>query len=199
MDQVSYPVSRVVPISLYALRGQLHYVLRNYKDHRVEAVRRDFTVQVAAILSRFFDAHGDCIRVMAGGGDWDTITSVPSSASRVGQHPLEVAIGMSRSLRDKYEVVLRPGAAKLSHLKADDQGYAVVQNVRGRRLVVIDDTFTSGARAQSAASCLQAAGAEVMAVVAVGRVINPDFSPEAASLWEHARSAPFDFDLCCIH
>jgi hypothetical protein len=59
-------------------------------------------------------------------------------------------------------------------------------------------TFTTGARAQSAASALHLAGAHVVGLVPIGRVINPDFNEEAADLWATATSQHFDFDLCCL-
>jgi adenine/guanine phosphoribosyltransferase-like PRPP-binding protein len=63
-------------------------------------------------------------------------------------------------------------------------------------VLIVDDTFTSGARAQSAASALTLAGAEVVAVVPIGRYLRPAFSQEAADLWERARAIPFSFDSC---
>ncbi|HEY8200014.1 MAG TPA: hypothetical protein VII47_01535 [Actinomycetota bacterium] len=73
----------------------------------------------------------------------------------------------------------------------------MVDSVSGTR-VLLDDTFTSGARAQSAASSLHLAGAHVIAMVPIGRVINPGFSDEAATLLRRAREAPFDFNACCL-
>jgi hypothetical protein len=65
-------------------------------------------------------------------------------------------------------------------------------------VLLIDDTFTSGSTFQSAASRLALGGAEVVAGVVIGRVINPGFSAEARELWERQRTIAFDFDVCCL-
>ncbi len=78
---------------------------------------------------------------------------------------------------------------------ASDEGYRVTQSVCGKSILLIDDTFTTGARLQSAASALQLAGADVVAAVVIGRVINPEFS---GALWERVSKMPFSFETCCL-
>ena len=59
-------------------------------------------------------------------------------------------------------------------------------------MLLVDNTFTSGARGQSAASALQLAGAHV----AVGRYVRPDYSPATQAFWDDARATRFDFETC---
>ncbi|TMK48013.1 MAG: hypothetical protein E6G66_10625 [Actinobacteria bacterium] len=73
----------------------------------------------------------------------------------------------------------------------------MIRDVGGLDLVVVDDTFTTGASVQSAVSALRLAGARVIAVVVIGRVVNPDANPEEAALWEAARKTPWRFNKCC--
>jgi len=82
--------------------------------------------------------------------------------------------------------------------QASDAAYEVVADVAGLDLLLIDDTFTTGASIQSAASALQLAGANVVGAVVVGRVINPEFTPETKALWAKARGLPFRFATCCV-
>jgi orotate phosphoribosyltransferase len=65
-------------------------------------------------------------------------------------------------------------------------------------VVLIDDTFTSGARLQSAASRLTLDGANVAAAVVVGRFMNPGWSTSAQELWDAADERTFSFDTCCL-
>jgi adenine/guanine phosphoribosyltransferase-like PRPP-binding protein len=65
-------------------------------------------------------------------------------------------------------------------------------------VLLVDDTFTSGATFQSAASALTLAGATVVAGVVIGRVIDTDFSKQAADLWDRQRAIRFRFDRCCL-
>jgi predicted amidophosphoribosyltransferase len=197
--QVTRPLGLVVPVSLYIEGEQLHTVLRGYKDSPDEEARGRFQMQVAALLARFLRDHGDCIR-RAAGRDWDTITIVPSSAGRAGTHPLEQAVRMSRTQRDLYRTLLEPTDVDADHREADERAYRALPETAGRSVLLIDDTFTSGARVQSAASALTLAGADVVAAVVLGRIVDThaDRYPEKLELWERQRAIPFDFDVCSL-
>jgi adenine/guanine phosphoribosyltransferase-like PRPP-binding protein len=71
--------------------------------------------------------------------------------------------------------------------------------VSGRRVLLIDDTFTSGATFQSAAARLALDGATVVAGVVIGRVISTGDAryPERDEFWEERRLVRFSFDRCC--
>lgn len=71
-------------------------------------------------------------------------------------------------------------------------------DVVGTAFLLVDDTLTSSARLQSAASALQLAGADVVAAVTVGRYLNPERSQTDLQLLARARAAPFRFDECCL-
>ncbi len=63
----------------------------------------------------------------------------------------------------------------------------VSATVRGRRALLLDDTYVSGARAQSAAAALRRAGARSVVIVVVGRVLRPDRSPAHAAFLDAVR------------
>jgi predicted amidophosphoribosyltransferase len=171
--------------------GPVHYLLRNYKDGSAQLQQR-LRPRVAALLARFLQHHGQCI------GAWDTITVVPSSVGRPGPHPLVQTIGMVPELATTAAELLRATNRPAGHLAASDRGFTVMSRVRGRRVLLVDDTFTSGAEIQSAASALQTAGATIPAAVVLGRYINPDFNQAATDLWERAHVRRFTFDRCCL-
>ena len=58
-----------------------------------------------------------------------------------------------------------------------------LDDVAGRRLVVVDDTWVTGARARSAATALARAGARVAGIVVVGRAVDPGASTRVAAWW----------------
>lgn len=195
---VSRPSRRIVPVSLMTKQGQLYDTLRRYKAGWVTpAMQAQHSVRVVGLLGRFLEDHAACIAA-AGGGMWDVITIVPSSSGRPGPHPLASALGRYQPLFSQYVELLRPGAAPLGHNQASNSGYALATPVQGRRVLLLDDTFTTGARVQSAASALQDGGAVVVAVVPVGRLIDPDYTAEHGAYWRARRLTPFDFATCCL-
>jgi orotate phosphoribosyltransferase-like protein len=44
--------------------------------------------------------------------------------------------------------VLRRGPSQIDHRHADDHGFLVGADVRGARILLVDDTLTTGARAE---------------------------------------------------
>jgi adenine/guanine phosphoribosyltransferase-like PRPP-binding protein len=123
---------------------------------------------------------------------------VPSSRGREGTHPLETVVRIARSQRPLYERLLDATGAGLDHRDANEQGYRVRADVDGKRVLLVDDVFTTGARVQSAASALARAGADVIACIALGPIVRPAFSDEAQELWDRQREIPFDFNVCCL-
>jgi Phosphoribosyl transferase domain len=203
--QVDHPLTLVVPISLYTTAsgrlpggGQLANLLWEYKDRRKPIPEVPW--QVAALLARFLAAHHRCLERQAGGG-WELVATVPSTVGRNGQHPLRTALHrMSRfdQPREEREVpLLRPGPAPLRESRADPDGFTVTEAVAGRRVLLVDDALVTGARLQSAAAALRAAGAVVVAGVVVGRLVLPR-GATVERFWRRQRAREFSFDACCL-
>ena len=195
-SQVSSPCHLVVPVSLYEVPSQLHQYLRDYKDSQDARVRHDFSAKVVCLLCYFLSQHKHCIEAAAGGG-LNIITSVPSTSGRQGEHPLVTALRRVPRFFQDYEPLVVAGSVPLDHKKASDDGFRPARPLAGERVLLIDDTFTSGARVQSAASALNNGGATVVAIVPIGRVIDPSFG-DVAEWWKELKRQPFSFDTCCI-
>ena len=110
------------------------------------------------------------------GGSPILAVPVPSSsrprASWGGEHPLVglVAAALASEPRLRVAPLLVRGPGPLGHLRANPSGFRLVGPVSGRSVLVFDDTYTSGARSQSAAAALRAEGADVLAIVPIGRL-----------------------------
>lgn len=194
--QVSRPCELIVPVSLYEIPSQLHHYLRHYKSGRLPQRDDEFSLKVISLLCHFIGRHRRCIEMEAGGG-WDLITTVPSTSGRYGEHPLVSALRRVPRIFSTYERLLEPGPVKVGHRVASDRGFVPVRALSSRRVLLVDDTFTSGARAQSAASALNLAGAVVVAIVPVGRVIDPSWEP-TREWWEHQKRQRYNFGSCCL-
>jgi hypothetical protein len=152
---------------------------------------------VAALIGHFLKEHGRCLAAPAG-GFWEVATTVPSSRPTSDEHPLAAAIQMVLQLSERYEPLLTRGAGPLDHNVASDQAFELRRQLEAERVLLLDDTFTTGARAQSAASAINNGGGNVIAIVTVGRVIDPNFAPHVEEYWERQRRRPFDFATCCL-
>lgn len=193
MRQVSAPTHLLLPISLCRMPGQLYTYLRDYKGPRLDV--HAGTV-LAATLGRFARQHWACVEQRLG-GPIDAVTTVPSTRSRAGPHPLLSLVQRSGLLKPLHQRLLQPGSGHATHNQADDATFRAVEPLPATRVVLIDDTFTSGARAQSAASALHLAGAGQVAIIAIGRLIDPTHNDNCHTIWRTADRHPFTFDTCC--
>ncbi len=197
-SRVDSPTALVVPISLCESRGQLHYALRKYKDARQPHVRNQFTRLLGALLARFLDSHTSCIE-SAAGFQWDYITTVPSTHDRPGRRPLEDVVSRVRELAQRHTRTLDAGVLPVKRLDPREENFEIVRKIRSDRILLVDDTFTSGTTVQAAASALNRAGATVVAAVVIGRFIHPDYDEAAQTLWNGVKDLTFNFDDCCVH
>lgn len=191
-EQVSRPALRITPLSFYETGDQLWHNLRNYKDSPDPQVRAQLTLNVVALLARFINEHRACIAPQG----WDHIVGVPSTRNTDTTHPLVTAMRRVPSLRDDVSELLDPGTARIGHQQADDHGYRA-SPPGSSRVLLVDDTLTSGARLQSAASALSLGGYTVTGAVVVGRVYDRSFGERAQPLWDLASKRAFDFARCC--
>jgi predicted amidophosphoribosyltransferase len=193
--QVSRPARLVVPVSLYQGLSPLWVMLRNYKDGRTETVRDQLGMRLSATLGRFIRDHESCM--VQDDAPFDVVTTVPSS-KRAHPHPMEATALRVKSLAERYRRTLEATASPAKHNAASDQAFDVIANVRGARVLLLDDTFTSGAALQSAATALHLVGAADVAAVTAGRYYNRGYNDLTRTFWETVRNQPFSFDACCL-
>jgi predicted amidophosphoribosyltransferase len=190
----------VAPISYSVAHEQLHHALASYKRLGGEVSRR-LSVQLAAVLWRYLDGHERCVARAAGAESFPVVTTVPSGDRRRDEeHPLRSIVGeLSAPTRKRYERLLRRSAVDVAARAFDPQKYAAARPLTGEAILVIDDTWTTGANAQSAAAALKAAGAGLVAAVVIGRHINRDWGQNDQRL--RALPQPFDWGSCafCAH
>ncbi len=189
----------MVPVSVVAVPSPLHTVLRGYKDAAVAEARRRFSSLVELLLAGFVARHGCCVERVVG-GVVDMVVPVPPTR-RPGRPPL-AGLGPAQ-WSGRVRPVLARGPGPLRHLAASRHGYVMAgrqaaAEVAGRRVVLLDDTLTTGARAQSAAVALSEAGAGPVTVLVVGRVVRPGRSAVQAAYWDRVGAAGFSPDSCCV-
>jgi predicted amidophosphoribosyltransferase len=159
---------------------------------------RAFEIRLAAVLSRYLDLHERCIAEAASVERFDLVTTVPSSdRERDAHHPLRRVVGqLAEPVRDRYHRLLRRSAAVSRPREFDLARFEICDAVDGDSVLLIDDTWTTGANAQSAAATLTAAGATAVAAVVIGRYLNEDWRDNRTRLLTLPR--PFRWEPCAL-
>jgi predicted amidophosphoribosyltransferase len=188
----------MAPISYSVAREQLHHTLASYKRLDGDVARR-LAATVAAILWRFLVEHEKCLAHAAGADRFDLVTTVPSSdQARDDRHPLRWIVGeLVGPTRDRHRRLLRRAQTEARPRDFDATKFeATGQELRGQSILLIDDTWTTGASAQSAAAALKAAGAGPVAVVVIGRHLNREWHQNDRRLRGIAQ--PFGWADCAL-
>ncbi len=185
----------VAPISYSVAGEQLHHALAGYK--RVSADwAQALTRQIAAVLWRHLALHEQCLARAAGVERFTQVTVVPSgTASRQLPHPLEEIVArLVEPTRERYTPLLRRTAHPVPLHSFSVDRFVAVAGLSGEPVLLIDDTWTTGASAQSAAATLKKAGSGPIAAVVVGRHLNRGWGENDRRL--RALPTPFDWSRC---
>lgn len=136
-----------------------------------------------ALLLVFLRDHGTCVLRSAGLRSLTHVAVVPTARGRPGEHPLRALIGPYVA-SPWAEVSARPDQRERD---LDPYRFRAAP-VPGARVLLLDDTWTTGASAQSTAMALRRAGARSVATVVIGRRVS------------HAPAAmPFLAGSCAAH
>jgi hypothetical protein len=173
-----------MPARLCPLPSALYAVLLGYKESPVAEERRHLGAVVRALCRQFLVGAGTDLRAAAGGAV-DVVVPVPST-TRTGLSPLARVEGLGREVTDAVAgAAWAPSALRrdrlraappLAHMHPHARGFTVQDGstvVKGCRVLLLDDLYVSGSRAQSAAASLRLA----VVIVPVGRVLRPDRVP----------------------
>jgi hypothetical protein len=158
----------VAPVA-YAVKGSpLARDLWLYKAGRPESAAAGS--RLLLLLLVFLHDHGSWIWRQAGMARPSHACVVPSGRGRAGPHPLQALASPFLAL-PWVSLRARPGGDPWAR-SLDPGRFCPRQPVTGAGVLLLDDTWASGASAQSAAAALKQAGARSVAVVVIGRHVN---------------------------
>jgi hypothetical protein len=173
-----------------------------YKESPVREVRSHCAGLVDDVCTQFLCRHKRCVFELLK-GPVGVVLPVPSS-SRPGAPPLDRVAGLSDHVVGALEYLCEgpplwcPGVLERSdepvgHMAAHPGAFEVPTwagpLVARNRVLLLDDTYVSGARAQSAATALRLAGAHRVLIMPLGRVIRPDTITEHAGFLRRSRKS----------
>jgi hypothetical protein len=183
----------VVPVA-FAIKGSPHArQLWQYKSARLSpSARAGPAANLRALLLVFLRDHGTCVWQAGGLGFPTQLAVVPTGRGRPGPHPVRALIGPYLTA-PWAGLAARPGGEEARDLDPDRFTATVLP---GARVLLIDDTWTTGASAQSAAMALRRAGARSVATIVLGRHVSLA-AAERAGLGPAA--LPFRPWSCAVH
>jgi predicted amidophosphoribosyltransferase len=163
----------VVPVSVAPNPGRWYRRLVTYK-----AGYPSFRAHLAALAWRFIELHEERLADMAG-GLLDVVTPVPSKRGRSYQdQPLQQALAVVGPIQERLAETLTfvpapgidwrrdyyPSCFDLTGQPAQDQ-----------RVLLVEDSWVTGATALAAAGALLGFGARSVVILPLGRVIDVSF------------------------
>jgi hypothetical protein len=185
----------VIPISYSPDDGQHYYQLKVYKSPTSPNQLARF--RLAVLYTVFFNNHRPCMQ-RAAGGAFTHVATVPSTRARAGLHPLQQIIQVAHGSLLPIAGTANPAYGNVREFVRDR--FTLPPFAAGQpppRVLLLEDLWVTGARAQSMAHALKQAGAGTVVTVALGRQINHDHPP-SRPLLEAARQTPFNLSRCAI-
>jgi hypothetical protein len=187
-------LAAVSPISYSVAGEQLHHVLAAYKRQPPSLARR-FRIELAAVVWRYLEGHERCLAQAAGAPGFDLITTVPSGRGPSLNHPLEQIVGeLVSPTRTRHRQLLKCSGEPVEPRVFSPHKFRPLVDLDGCSVLLIDDTWTTGASMRSAAAALCAAGAGTVAGLVIGRHLHRGYGGNDRRLRE--LPTPFDWSRC---
>lgn len=179
-------IQPIIPITLYAKPSRMRDWLTFYKDDGDDLADPAAQLAIRTIVERFLIENLQWVSALR----IDGALIVPSTLRRP-PHPLGLLLEGRASRSLQVLQGLERTAAQLGHNRPNVHAFAASKALRGKRVLLLDDVYASGARAQSAAYALRHVGTEVAALLVIARRYNPTYSERGAGVFARQSALPF--------
>jgi|GEM_PF-2247060 len=182
VGSLGIPPPPVAPITLYAKPSAMRDALTNYKRIGEDFQQRSHDL-LASLLARFWAQCSLAIRQQF--GEWDSICTIPSTQETPRASGIASLAESARiAAADTTDWVRWTGSRIDPQQSNPDAFVSNAAQLLGRRFLLLDDVFTSGAHLYSASHTLTARGGVVVGCVVIARRINPHFNQYAQTYWD---------------
>lgn len=157
---------------------------------------------LASLLWTFTQKHIPCLEA-AYGGPFDLRLTTPSHpGTRNGVNHLEDIVRRVPSMIDQWDFTTlqksSPRKAETRRRSIDENAFVADASVNGKRVLLLDDTYTSGSTLASAAYALKKSGAKSVVGLTFGRQLGANWDL-SRSLVEDVRSRELEIGTCAVH
>ena len=183
---------RIVAMTTALNPSPWYSYLATYKRGRLE----EYGPVLAALTFAYLERHTARMADLLG-GPWTQLTVVPSKRGfAFADQPLVKALSMVRPLRDQlaHMLVHVPGEKWGRQEYHPDAFQPGPVHVQGKRLVILEDAWVTGATAVSAAGALLRDGAASVVILSIARVVNRDYWSDPDHPYRKAMGVPYDLD-----
>lgn len=192
-------------VSLAPKGDQLDQELRFYKKESNFPGRIRTENGLAATLWRWLKIHESCVARRAGVTEFPIVTTIPSTKGRIN-HPLRYMVSVrvgGTAPRYRDLLIANPNYPEELDRAFSTERFLLSSQVEQRvPILIIDDTFATGSRVQSAAALLKQSGAGPIGVVCIGRHFDPnqegEYGVAAKNYLKLSRSLTWDWNYCCL-
>lgn len=187
-----------VPIC-YSLNAGLEGILARAKNEPSDAWLR---LPLGSLLATFMAQHLRCVESFYG-GEFDLRVAMPShSSTRGGLQHLDAVIGSVRGFSSEWAsgALLKNEASKADSRRAQIVPglFTASPAVKRRRILLFDDTFTTGGTMASAAYALKQAGASSVVGLSFGRQLRADWK-DSREFVASLADRELEIDKCVVH
>jgi predicted amidophosphoribosyltransferase len=168
--------------------SQTYRVMRGYKEPRTQTT---FAPIVEALLAVGLRGHFACANQLARTEDsgWSVIPSAKGRSAFV-----ELVRGLTRTPEAEIEVSFNGTAPDR---RINPAAWRLPAGVDfPKHVVVLDDSWVTGASSQSLAVPLKQAGVEQVSILSLARVLSPDWRPNQPFLKDVLPRLPYDWTIC---
>lgn len=189
-------IADVVAPLMYAITGTPSAdLVYDYKNHPARGVRASHGAVVSELVRLALSRHGSCFEAAAGLSISRRLV-IPSLTNRPGHHPFSV---LMQKLEVVSEAVRLLPAPEATCDRAINDKFVLAPNARldGQHVLILDDVWTTGSNAQSAALAVRRAGAAAVSVLVVSRWLSPRRRLTAEFIAARLNRA-YDPDVCPV-
>jgi hypothetical protein len=188
-------VASVVYAAKPSASGKLDQTYTAMFGYKADRPRDAHTQVVGSLLALGLAGHLECDVKLSGATNFRWAT-VPSTQRTGREHPLrELVAKLFRDSGLELVVTTAQGATKSRSLHPES--FLVSSAIpASTHVALIDDSWVTGANAQSAAAALKQAGGASVSILTIARVLDPEYPVTAAFLRSRLASADFDYTLC---